>query len=192
MTAARLGIVLSATAFLSGCGITAIRPYASAAGSFRASSELGSVTVRVVGERKSEVQRATEMLRKSGVFKAVTSDPQQPVDMTATVLDSRDGIKCGTPQMLTYFTLGLIPTGNAYRARLQLSFSGAESVPPVRVEPELFAQTKHGFWALPLRASRNWMKPRWDDDPANLSGLLRDEILAHESELLALVRRNAA
>ena len=179
MRLARIGILFSAAGLLCGCGITAIRPYAS------------SLTVRVVGERKADVEEAAGMLKSSGVFRVVTSDLDKPADITVTVLGSYGSIRCGTPQMMTYFTLGLVPTGNGFRARLVLSVSGIESAEAVQIEPEVVANTKHGLWALPLRISKHWTRFK-DDDPANLSARLREELLSHESALLALVRKGAA
>jgi len=183
--------LLALVILTSGCGITAIRPYVSKRPNSPQPPRLSSLTVAVVGESQRDVETARVALESTGLFGAVVVEPYTYADMIATVAASSHGIRCGTPQNLTYFTLGLFPTGNAYRASMKLELTAEGADQPLVIEREIFAHTKHGLWALFLRANKKWSRPKWDNDPAQLSAAIRDELLRSEEAIMLLAGRRA-
>ena len=187
----RLGLCVVAVT-ISGCGVTAIKPYVTPTPNVGDSSGLGLLTVSVVGNDERGVRRVAASLQRTGLFGSVVLDRGDQADLIASVVNSRGGIRCGTFQMLTVFTLGLVPTENAYSATVRIEFSAAKKDQIVAIERDFVAETRHGWWALLLRASKKWKRPDWQGDPAGLSNALKEELLARQSELVRLARRRAA
>ena len=184
----KAGFWLVVVVLFSGC-FTAIRPYDTEYTNVPQQSELGSISIAVSGVSEHDVEFALAILKRSAVFEVVLSaQDSEPADLTVKVLDSRNSARCGTPQMSTIFTLGLIPTGNAHRAHLVLEFLGEGANEPVLIERDFYAHTKHGLWALFVRAKKEWTKPTWGEDPAGLAIAIREDLLANESAIVSLVR----
>jgi hypothetical protein len=185
-----VGLLLPLAFLAAGC-VTAIRPYASDASAAPSASSLSTLEISVVGQDEGAVELAVDTLRRTRVFAMVSKGEDDHSDLGVTVRSSGDSIRCGTPQMATVLTLGLVPTGNVHHARLALEFSGHGAEPPVLIERDVYAETRHGLWALFLRAKKEWRRPDWGHDPAGLAIALREDILANEEQLVRLARRRA-
>ena len=183
-----LVLTLVMGAVLTGCIFEAIKPYNSPYTASEeqniVSPELKALRMQVVGDENADIDLAATYLRGTQLFQSVTTDVNSDAELRATVSVANGGIRCGNPQLLTYLTLGLMPSSNLYRAGLILSISATGHPEPVTLEVFHSAPAAFGLLALPMRLSPRWEKPL-GADPSHFSTALRDALLDREADLLA-------
>lgn len=181
-------LLLAAAIAVSNAGcFTAIKPAQVSPRSPTAEAGLGLLRVSVMAGELDKAVYVRDLLRDAGVFDEVFVGNAKEADLTIVVSSQTEYIRCGTPQVATVYTLGLLPSTNVYNAEITFEVRGSGSPGPVTIEQVFNAPTRHGLWALFLRVSPKWSKLRRNHDPARLSVLLRDTLLAKELQLLSLV-----
>lgn len=175
---------------LTDCGIVAIKPYVTDPPTHKIQDTTSRLTVAIRANDIRDADVIIEKLQTEQLFDQVIHESQPSTYDVLIDINREPGFTCGNPQILTYLSFGIIPTGNVARDWLTIKFMALNPSRVLKIERELKAETRHGLWALFLRASKNWKRPDWDHDATGSLNAIFEVILANQDEISKLTRNN--
>ena len=121
-------------------------------------------------------------LRATDLFTRVTAGHDPTAQLTVVVRSAGGVGRCGTPLLMSMFTLGLLPGRTAYTHFYDLDLH-PRGGPPVKFDRSYTGEELVGLWALPARVSRRWARFPSHRSPSPVIQRLRVDLYELASRL---------